>query len=145
MKHIKPLILEKSEDFIAKHHEGTPDAKDTSDSQLTVYKVTTRDPEGTVKSMLEYIGKIGNGGHSFKIVIDPSSKGDHRKEFYWDGDGGVWLKEVETLSEPKKKKSAEEIPSDKEEAEEKPEKSTEPSESTEEKSEEPAKEDGKKD
>jgi hypothetical protein len=126
MKHIKPLILEKSDDFLPAIPDknadtsgagaDTPSPKDTSDDQLTVYKVSAREPKGTIKALIEYIGEIGNEGHKFKIVVDPNSK-ESRKEFHWHGDEEDMLKGVEIESEPKKKKkkeSAEEVPTDKE-------------------------------
>ena len=50
------------------------------------YFVFFNDSEGTLKRLIEAIGKHGNGGHSYEIVIDP----DYEKEkesFFWDGDG----------------------------------------------------------
>jgi hypothetical protein len=40
--------------------------------------------------LLEYIGKNGNGGHSFGIVVDPDDS-ENRESFGFDGDGGSYL------------------------------------------------------
>ena len=140
MKHLKPLILESNADF--KISDKDSDVRNTSEDQLTVYKVTAQDPNGTLKALIEYIGKVGNEGHSFKIVVDPNSKED-RKEFHWKGEEDDKFKEIEIESEPKKvKKGVEEVPTDKEESEEKTDKvekseeKPETTESSEEKTEE---------
>lgn len=57
-----------------------------SSTESKVIKVECRDVEDNLKNLLEYLKQIGNGGHSFEIVVDPDSK-DHRKKFFWDGDG----------------------------------------------------------
>lgn len=49
--------------------------------------------ESDLKEMLEYIGKNGNTGHSFRIVVDPDTK-ENTKEFYWDGDGADYIESV---------------------------------------------------
>lgn len=61
---------------------------DESRQPAQTYVVKCKDPEGEIKSIVEYISKIGNGGHSFTIVA-----GD--KKFYWDGDGGDYIDTVE--------------------------------------------------
>lgn len=75
-----------------------------SDDDLTYYEVKCRDQEGMIKDLLEYIGKLGNQGHGFSIVVDPKS--DDEKSFYWDGDGdgADYLKSVEITKERKKEK-----------------------------------------
>lgn len=55
--------------------------------------IKCRDREGVIKKLIEYCGEIGNVGHSFSIVVDPSS--DTEKTFGWDGDGGAYIKSVE--------------------------------------------------
>lgn len=50
------------------------------------YLVKCKDGEHELRKLIDYIGKIGNGGHSFNIVVDPGSKDDER-HFFWDGDG----------------------------------------------------------
>lgn len=56
------------------------------------YAVTCRDIDGTLRKLLEYIMRNGNGGHSFSIIVDP---GDEREEkFFWDGDGNDHIYDV---------------------------------------------------
>ena len=50
------------------------------------YTVECIDSDGELKDLLNYIGKNGNGGHSFDIVVDPGDKQNER-HFFWDGDG----------------------------------------------------------
>ena len=40
--------------------------------------------------LLEYIGKNGNPGHSFGIVVDPDDS-EHRETFGFDVDGSSYL------------------------------------------------------
>lgn len=69
---------------------------------MYVYKVTARDPEKNLKELIEYIGKNGNTGHSFEIVVDPDGGKENRKVFYWDGDGSDYVHKVEIIQEPVK-------------------------------------------
>ena len=50
------------------------------------YLVKCKDGEHELRKLIDYIGKNGNGGHSFDIVVDPGSK-DNERHFFWDGDG----------------------------------------------------------
>lgn len=50
------------------------------------YLVKCRDGEGSLRKLLNYIAKNGNGGHSFDIVVDAGDK-EREKHFFWDGDG----------------------------------------------------------
>ena len=50
------------------------------------YLIECKDGEHELKNLISYIGKIGNGGHSFSIIVDPGSK-EHERHFSWDGDG----------------------------------------------------------
>ena len=50
------------------------------------YFVFCNDIDGTLKKLIEAIGKHGNGGHSYEIVLDPDCK-DEKESFFWDGDG----------------------------------------------------------
>jgi hypothetical protein len=76
-----------------------------------VYTITCHDDEGALKKLLEYIKEIGNGGHSFKIVVDPENK-ETMKEFGWDGDGSDKIESIkaEKKEEEKPKEPAEEKP-----------------------------------
>jgi hypothetical protein len=48
--------------------------------------ITCRDRDNNLEDLLEYIQSIGNGGHSFEIIVDPTTS-NYTKTFYWDGDG----------------------------------------------------------
>ena len=63
-----------------------------ADTDLDKYEILCRDVEGQLKELIEYIGENGNGGHSFSIVVDPGD--ENEKKFFWDGDGGDFLKSV---------------------------------------------------
>lgn len=63
-----------------------------SDDDLDKYEIICCDVEGELKKLIEYIAENGNGGHSFSIVVDPGD--ENERKFYWDGDGGDYLKSV---------------------------------------------------
>ena len=71
-----------------------------SEDSLTVYKVYCRDSEQSIKKLIEYIGKNGNTGHSFSIVVDPDGDDDQKKMFGWDGDGSDYIDRVEIEQQP---------------------------------------------
>ena len=50
------------------------------------YLIECKDGEHQLRDLINYIGKNGNGGHSFDIVVDPDDK-QNEKHFFWDGDG----------------------------------------------------------
>lgn len=58
----------------------------------TTITVVARDEYGKLAELLNYIKKIGNGGHSFSIIVDPD--GDDKAKFDWDGDGSDAIKEI---------------------------------------------------
>lgn len=71
------------------------------DENLTIYKIKARDSEETIKRLIEHIGKLGNVGHSFSIVVDPDATKEEGKEtFGWDGDGSDRIESVEILQKP---------------------------------------------
>lgn len=57
------------------------------------YTIFCRDAEGTLKRLIEAIGKHGNGGHTYDIVLDPDLK-EEREVFCWDGDGSDRIYEI---------------------------------------------------
>lgn len=63
-----------------------------ANNDLQTITIEARDREGVIKNLIEYCGEIGNDGHSFSIVVDPSS--DTEKSFGWDGNGGAYIKSV---------------------------------------------------
>ena len=74
-----------------------------SDENCNQYLVICRDPESSLKTLIEYIGTNGNTGHSFSIVVDPDmTEEEGKKTFYWDGDGSDYIKEVRVVNTPKK-------------------------------------------
>lgn len=49
-----------------------------------------------LKKLLDCIKGIGNGGHSFEIVVDPEEKENLKERtFFWDGDGSDQIDSVE--------------------------------------------------
>lgn len=75
-----------------------------ADEDCNQYLVICRDPEGSLKSLIEYIGTNGNTGHSFSIVVDPDmTEEEGKRSFSWDGDGSDYIKEVRVINTPKKK------------------------------------------
>jgi len=54
-------------------------------NQHKIIAVTCIDVDNKLEDLINYIGKIGNPGHSFTIDVDPGS--DTNKKFGWDGDG----------------------------------------------------------
>jgi hypothetical protein len=70
---------------------------------MHVYEVTCRDPEGSLKKIIECIGECGNTGHGFDVIVDPEvSEGLAQRKFYWDGDGSDYLHSVKTIQTPVK-------------------------------------------
>lgn len=57
------------------------------------YFVFCRDRDGTLKRLIEAIGKHGNGGHSYDIVLEPDSKSE-KEAFFWDGDGSDRIESI---------------------------------------------------
>ena len=62
------------------------------------YFVFCNDAEGTLRRLIEAIGKHGNGGHSYDIVIDPDRK-EEKETFIWDGDGSDRVNEIIAIPE----------------------------------------------
>ena len=63
-------------------------------SKLPEYTIKCKDPDCELKPIIEYIKKIGDGGHSFTILLQCDEVGEDRK-FYWDGDGGDYIDAIE--------------------------------------------------
>lgn len=62
------------------------------------YFVFCNDSEGTLRRLIEAIGKHGNGGHSYDIVLDPDYK-DEKETFFWDGDGSDRIDSIIAIPE----------------------------------------------
>ena len=56
-------------------------------------KVIVRDYEDQLVKMIDYIMHAANPGHSFEVVVDPEMR-EHRKTFFFDGDGSFHIKSV---------------------------------------------------
>lgn len=109
MKHISTF-----ENFITENEifEGVP----TKD--MHIYEVICRDPDGTMKKIIECIGDCGNTGHSFTVVVDPDEpEGLGQRKFGWDGDGSDYLHSVKIIQTPVKESQeineGDEVPVDK--------------------------------
>lgn len=68
--------------------------------EIDTVTVTVRKGSGEkMKEILECIKGVGNGGHTFTIVIDPDEKEKlSERTFEWDGDGSDRVGDV-TLKE----------------------------------------------
>lgn len=75
--------------------EGTPR------QNMTEVIVIYSDGGGHLEEIINYIGKNGNTGHSFSIVIDPSDK-ENAKTFFWDGDGSDHINSITVNGKPYK-------------------------------------------
>lgn len=62
------------------------------------YFVFCNDADGTLKRLIEAIGKHGNGGHSYDIVLDPDRE-DEKEIFFWDGDGSDRIDSIIAIPE----------------------------------------------
>lgn len=60
--------------------------KKSESSGTKYYLVKCKDGDHELRKLIDYIGKNGNVGHSFDIVVDPGSR-DFERHFFWDGDG----------------------------------------------------------
>lgn len=74
--------------------------KTHSESRNGVVSIETTNPK-VITELVEWIQKIGNGGHSFTIVVDPDNK-DYQKKFEWDGDGSDKISKVSMIESDKK-------------------------------------------
>lgn len=66
--------------------EKVAEDKKSEYNERKYYLVKCKDGEHELRKLIDYIGRNGNGGHSFDIVVDPGSK-DQERHFFWDGDG----------------------------------------------------------
>ena len=82
--------------FEAFLNEGVPE------KDMHVYQVVCRDPDGTLKEIIECIAACGNTGHTFSVIVDPDAEKPGERKFEWDGDGADYIKEVKVISEPVK-------------------------------------------
>lgn len=66
---------------------------DESYNTPKTYVIKCVDGSNSLLELLKYIKANGNGGHSFKIVVDPNNK-EEEKIFFWDGDGPDRITEI---------------------------------------------------
>lgn len=57
-------------------------------------EIKCRDANGNLQALLNYIATLGNIGHTFTIIVDPSNE-MHRKKFEFDGDGSDTIYKIE--------------------------------------------------
>lgn len=74
------------------------ETQDSRPSGKNVYVVSCKDRDGTIFRLLKAIGRHGNCGHSYDIVLDPDSQGKG-ETFFWDGDGSDRIENVMKLEE----------------------------------------------
>jgi len=60
--------------------------------------IECRDSENSIARLINYMGEIGNGGHSFGIIVDPDMK-EYTKNFGWDGDGSDSIISISEINE----------------------------------------------
>lgn len=68
-----------------------------SDDMVKI-ELIVRDSEGAMVELLKHIGGAANPGHSFKVVVDPDDE-EYSKDFFIDGDGDFYLKEIKVNGE----------------------------------------------
>lgn len=83
--------------------------EEVKDPGNTIINIEVNDPENTIISLLQAIKEIGNTGHGFDIILDPT--GDDKRSFYWDGDGGDKIISIEGVdnTENQVKQNSEEL------------------------------------
>lgn len=86
-------VVGEAEAPVAGKEAETEPPKETQKYNGTIYTITCNDPDKRLKSLLDYIQKTGNIGHSFDIVVDPDNK-ETTKKFGWDGDGADSIKDI---------------------------------------------------
>lgn len=64
----------------------------------TTYTIVVNDRDRKMLALLEHIKKVGNVGHSFRIVVDPEIRGGDT--FYWDGDGSDRIHSIQAEETP---------------------------------------------
>lgn len=69
--------------------EATKTHSKTTSGTVTIQ---TSNPD-KLHDLITYIQQIGNGGHTFNIVVDPDDK-EYMKKFEWDGDGSDKIQSV---------------------------------------------------
>lgn len=95
-------------DYMFSVNQKSPSEKAVEDkapkekSLVGGYFVFCNDRDGTLKSLIEAIGKHGNGGHTYDIVLDPDYK-DETETFCWDGDGSDRIDSIIAIPEGKGK------------------------------------------
>ena len=51
------------------------------------------DDENSIEHLLQAIQGTANSGHSFPVVLDPDDS-NYRQEFYIDGDGSDYIRDI---------------------------------------------------
>lgn len=101
LKSENPEAVESSDnDKLTNQRVAASLVKSFSKNNMPVVVVESSNPTQVAK-ILNAIGKCGNGGHSFEIVIDPDmSEADGGNiKFGWDGDGSDRIGEVRVVDE----------------------------------------------
>lgn len=65
--------------------------------------IKLRDPENQLIKFLIAARGNANPGHSFPVVLDPDDS-EHKKEFFFDGDGSFFIKDIKFNGEEWKEK-----------------------------------------
>lgn len=82
-----PDFPESHEEALVHMKEVSPNAQDSAPSSWKhKYIIYCNDSEKSILKLLDYIKKTAETGHSFDVVVDPSTA-EIRKAFPIDGDG----------------------------------------------------------
>ena len=83
-------------EFVAKKYQSTNAIAMDKYNSRDAYIIFCNDADGRIPDIINALGKHGNCGHSFSIVIDPDSK--EKETFGWDGDGSDRIDSIVRLN-----------------------------------------------
>jgi len=64
-----------------------------ADKDLTEITIKLNDPDNQLIRLIDHISKASAPGHSFDVVVDPDMS-EYKKDFFIDGDGSFYIKEL---------------------------------------------------
>lgn len=70
------------------------EAGETKDSANSIV-IELDDADGNLAKLLAHIKETAAVGHSFDVVVDPDDS-EHRKRFFFDGDGAFKIRRIKT-------------------------------------------------
>jgi hypothetical protein len=81
---------------------GERDLWKQAQDTVTISFECTEPASEELVSLIEYVGKNGNSGHSFEIVVDPDDS-ENKESFFFDGDGSDYI-DVDSIKVAEKKR-----------------------------------------